>query len=159
MQIRPFRADDLPELAELFTMAVHMLGREHYDPTQLEAWAPIPPDLNEWTGRFATLNTLVMEDTGCPLGFVSWRDDGERGGYISHVFVRPDAARKGIAKRLLEAAETALAHAPYLTVHASLIARPFFERCGYVVVQEEVATRAGVGLRRYAMHKTKPQAE
>lgn len=149
MQIRPYRADDLPELVELFTMAVHMLGRTHYDDAQLEAWAPTPPDLDEWESRFSALHTLVMEEADCPLGFVSWRDDG----YISHVFVRPDAARRGIASQLLSAAEANLADAGELHVHASLIAKPFFERQGYRVIAEEIAARSDIELRRYEMRK------
>ncbi|HWT55145.1 MAG TPA: GNAT family N-acetyltransferase [Rhodocyclaceae bacterium] len=155
LQIRPYRSDDLAELAELFTMAVHLLGRPHYDAMQLAAWAPMPPDLDEWANCFTAVNTLIMENTGCPLGFVSWRDDGKAGGYISHIFVRPDAARKGIASRLLAAAETALPDAGMIHVHASLVARPFFEKHGYAVVKEETAVRAGLELTRFEMRKTR----
>jgi putative acetyltransferase len=153
MQIRAYRAEDLPELAELFTMSVRMLARPHYEQAQIDAWAPVPPELDEWSNRFSAVRTLVMEDAGCPLGFVSWRDDGDRGGYISLIFVRPDVARKGVASRLLAAAETALPNAQLLYVHASKAARPFFERHGYTVVQEEAAARAGVELIRYEMRK------
>lgn len=154
MQIRPYRADDVPELAEIFTMAVHLLGRKHYDEAQLAAWAPLPPDLEAWTQRFSSLQTRVLEDAaGCPLGFVSWRQDSKDSGYISLIFVRPDAARKGIASQLLATAEAALADAEQLHVHASLIARPFFERHGYRVVSEETAVRAGIELTRFEMHK------
>lgn len=153
MQMRAYRPEDLPELAELFTMSVRMLARSHYDATQIDAWAPVPPDLDEWANRFSAVRTLVMEDAGCPLGFVSWRDDGARGGYISLIFVRPDAARKGVASRLLAAAEAALPNSGFLYVHASKAARPFFERQGYTVVQEEHVLRAGVELLRYEMRK------
>lgn len=153
MQIRPYRAADVPELAEIFTMAVHMLGRKHYEEAQLQAWAPVPPDMDEWAHRFDALHTLVMEDaSNCPLGFVSWRNDG----YINLIFVRPDVARKCIASHLLAAAEAALPHIEKLHVHASLIARPFFERNGYRVIAEELVTRADVELKRYAMVKEKP---
>lgn len=97
-----------------------------------------------------------MEDTGCPLGFVSWCKDDKMSGYISHIFVRPDIARKGVASQLLAAAEAALSNIARLHVHASLIAKPFFEHHGYRVIAEEIVTRAGVGLRRYEMCKEKP---
>lgn len=155
MQLRPYRSDDLAELAELFTMAVHLLGRSHYDAMQLDAWAPVPPDLEEWANRFAALTTLVADDGHCPLGFVSWREENDRYGYISHIFVRPDAARKGIASQLLAAAEAALFGAEQVRVHASLVARPFFERHGYTVVKEETAIRAGLELTRFEMCKTR----
>lgn len=153
MQLRPYRAEDLPELAELFTLSIRMLSRKHYDAMQIEAWAPVPPDLDEWANRFSTVQTLLMEDAGCPLGFVSWCMDSKTDGYISHIFVRPDAARKGIASRLLAAAEAMLPGATCLHVHASLTARPFFEHHGYSVVQKESVVRAGVELERYAMRK------
>lgn len=159
MQLRPYHTNNLAELAELFTLSVRMLAREHYDAAQIDAWAPLPPDLDAWASRFGTMRTLIMEDTGCPLGFVSWRDDGDLGGYISLLFVRPDAARKGVASRLLLAAEAALRHAGRPHVHASKTARPFFERHGYTLVQEEIAVRAGIELTRYEMHKTRDSAQ
>lgn len=153
MRVRPYRADDLPELAELFTVAVRTLGRKYYSNAQLEAWAPEPPNLDEWADRFNTLDVLVMDEANCPLGFVSWRKDDETSGYINHIFVRPDATRRGIASQLLTAAETALSGVSCLRVHASLIARPFFERHGYTVVQEETVMRADVEISRYEMLK------
>lgn len=158
MHIRPYRADDLPELAELFTMSVRMLARQHYDETQINAWAPLAPDLGEWANRFSTVQTLVMEDTDCPLGFVSWRIDSEAEAYISLLFVRPDAARKGVASQLLAAAEARLSNMEQLSVHASLVARPFFEQHGYAVIKEELAIRVGVEFIRYEMRKDRPTA-
>lgn len=158
MQIRPYRADDLPELVELFNVAVRMLGRKYYNEAQLEAWAPIPADLNEWADRFSTVDIRVMEEAGCPLGFVSWRKDNENSGYISHIFVRPDATRRGVASQLLTEAEAALSNVDSLHVHASLIARSFFERHGYSVIKEELAIRNGIELRRYEMRKDRPTA-
>ena len=134
-------------------MAVHILGHKHYEKAQLQAWAPVPADLDEWANRFDALHTLVMEDaSNRPLGFVSWRNDG----YINLIFVRPDVARKSVASHLLAAAEVALPNIEELHVHASLIARPFFERNGYRVIAEEFVTRADVELKRYAMVKEKP---
>ncbi|MCK5940717.1 MAG: hypothetical protein KAI24_02010 [Planctomycetes bacterium] len=40
-----------------------------------------------------------------------------------------------------------------LFTEASEVARPFFERQGYVVVEREVVRRAGVALPRYRMRK------
>jgi putative acetyltransferase len=153
MQIRPYRADDLPELVEIFTTTVRMLGREHYNDAQLAAWAPEPPDLDDWADRLKALHTLVMEDAGCPLGFISWHQDSDKSGYINLIFVRPDSVRNGVASRLLAAAEAALEGVERLHVHASLIARPFFERRGYKIAHEQTVTRAGVELRRYEMYK------
>ena len=37
---------------------------------------------------------------------------------------------------------------------ASLTARPFFERCGFLLTREEVVMRHGSALRRFAMRKS-----
>jgi putative acetyltransferase len=158
MQLRPYRAEDLPELAELFTMSVRILARQHYDETQINAWAPLAPDLDEWANRFSTVQTLVMEESGCPLGFISWRIDCEAEAYISLLFVRPDTARKGVASQLLAAAEATLARMKRLSVHASLVARPFFEQHGYEIIREERVIRDGIEFIRYEMRKDRPTA-
>lgn len=156
MRIRPCQPPDLEPLLALFTASVHGLGRAHYDPAQLAAWAPPAPDLAGWKQRLERAHTLVAEVDGQLAGFLSCQLDG----HIDLLFVAPDHARRGVATRLFAQAQAMLVAAGIreLTTEASLVARPFFERQGFIVHETQSVERQGVVLRRHAMRKQLPAA-
>lgn len=150
--IRPGRDSDVGAIAAIFTAAVHELTADHYDAAQREAWAPRPPDLDAWALRLATLHTLVAEDEGCGIvGFIGYATDG----HVDLLFVAPSHARRGVVRMLHERVEAALREAGVteLFTEASLVARPFFERQGYRMTEEQEVVLRGVTFRRFAMRK------
>ncbi len=77
-------------------------------------------------------------------------------GYLDRLYVHPNFQRCGVATAICGALE---AHArllgvPAVTTHASITARPFFERRGYHVVREQQVERAGVTLINFVMERT-----
>jgi len=152
MDIRPYRDSDLDAVVELFTASVHELAAGHYDARQREAWAPRPWDATAWRTRLSHLVTLVAEDGASRLaGFVACTDTG----HVDLLFVAPSHHGRGVARRLYERAEDALAArgVTELTTAASRVARPFFERQGFVATDEEEVTVRGVRLHRFPMAK------
>jgi putative acetyltransferase len=151
MRLRAYRPADLESVVLLFADSVHTLAHGHYGAVQLAAWAP-PPDPSEWRRRLATLRTLVAEDGRGLAGFLSYRREGR----IELLYVAPRSARQGVATRLYVRAEHALlaAGVPEVVTEASLVARPFFERQGFVVAEAETLVRRGVAFRRFAMQKS-----
>ena len=151
MLIRNYQSDDLTAVAELFTASVHTLATGYYDARQREVWAPRPPDPGLWQSRLAAIHTLVADDEGPLAGFIGYRDDG----YIDLMFVSPDYAGHGVATRLYRQAESELMAAGIdkLTTDASEVARPFFERQGFEVIERQQIERQGVVFGRYAMAK------
>ena len=152
MVTRPYKDDDLEATAAVFTAAVHEGAATHYDALQRDAWAPQPLDVEHWRKRLAPLEKRIAEVNATVVGFLTF----ERNGHIDHLFVSPKHTRQGIASALLRSAEAELASAgvPQFFTEASLVARPFFERHGYVVTEEQTVDRNGVSLRRFAMMKT-----
>lgn len=150
--IRPYSESDLEAVARLFTDSVHHLADKYYDPDQLAAWAPQPPDLSSWAARLASVETLVAEIDGKLAGFISY----ELNGHIDLLFTSPMECRRGVASELFRHAEAALAGrgASELFTEASLAARPFFERFGFKITEEQRVQRNGVTLVRYAMRKS-----
>jgi putative acetyltransferase len=142
---------DLEPIARLFTDSVRALGAARYDAAQLAAWAPEPPDLEAWRARLASLETLVAEADGELLGFLSYTPVG----HVELLYTAPASARRGVASALYRAAEDELRARGVreLTTEASLVARPFFERQGYLVVEEQRVERNGQVFRRFAMRK------
>lgn len=151
MTIRPFRDSDLESVALLFTASVHSAAADDYDPTQRDAWAPIPPDLDAWRRRIAPLQTLVAEENSHLAGFISY----EENGHIEFLYTAPAHTRRGVASMLYDGVERALRSlgVEELSTEASLTARPFFERQGFHVTEEQTVLRRGVSFRRYAMRK------
>lgn len=149
--IRNYREGDVEAVASLFTDSVHHLASGHYDANQCLAWAPLPPDLNQWTERLAHLQTLVAEVDMKMAGFISY----ERNGHIDLLYTSRACSRRGIASALYREAEIELAREgnSELFTEASIVARPFFERMGFDVVDEQCVQLRGSSFRRYAMHK------
>lgn len=151
MHIRPYTLDDLSAVVDTYQRSVHVLGAERYDAAQLAAWAPPDPDMEVWAERLVRAITRVADADGEIAGFISF----EASGYVDLLFVSPKWARRGVASRLFRDAEREMvaAAATELTTHASMVARPFFEHHGFVIVETEDVARHGAVLRRFVMRK------
>lgn len=149
--IRKYRIQDLSPVVRLFTDSVHELTAGAYDETQRFAWASRTPHLDTWRQRLESLETLVAEEGQDLAGFISYDDDGT----IDLVFTAPNYARRGIASTLYHEAEQQLIAkgAKELRTEASVVAKPFFERHGFEVVDEQRVTVRGAQFLRYNMRK------
>jgi putative acetyltransferase len=151
MKERPYDYTDLPRVMEIYTASIRSLAASYYSPEQIAAWAPVPPDAARWQERLSHLHTIVAETDGVLAGFASYTHDG----YLDFLFTHPTFARRGVATRLYQRVELALrtVRAPRVTTHASLAARPFFDRHGFQLDAEEWIECRGAYLRRFVMHK------
>jgi putative acetyltransferase len=148
MNLREYTEADLAAIASLFTASVHELGAPHYDISQREAWAPIPPDLETWATRLAKLHTLLASEGSELAGFISY----ELNGHIEFLYTGPVFERRGVASLLYQHVQNALSGIELFT-EASLIAKPFFLRQGFHVLEEQRVIRRGIAFRRFAMRK------
>lgn len=151
LQLRPYRDDDLESLARTFTSSVHELARPFYDDVQRAAWAPEHADLDEWRARLAKTNVLVADEDGALAGFIGYGADG----YVALLYTATSAARKGVASKLYAHVESKWRAAGVRRAYSevSLAARPFFERQGFRVIEEERVERRGAIFRRFRMEK------
>lgn len=151
MNIRPYSTTDLVAVAQVFTDAVHVLAAPEYDEAQRTAWAPRPPDISGWRKRMQQLRTFVAVEGSCVVGFISYATNG----HIDLLHVSPSYARRGVASALYERVEIDLASSGVteLFTEASLVARPFFERAGFAVAEEQEVSLRGSSFRRFAMRK------
>ena len=141
LTVRPYRPSDCPILAELFYQTVHGVCGRDYTPQQLDAWADGQVDLAAWDASFQAHTTLVAEWDGVIVGFADLAD----GGYLDRLYVHRDYQRRGIAAALCDGLPGAR------LTHASLTARPFFERRGWRVEREQQVARHGVNLTNFVM--------
>lgn len=148
MILRAFQQRDAEEMAELFYDTVHTVNARDYGREQLDAWATGHVDGLAWARSFQEHDTRVAEEDGRIIGFADMDD----AGYLDRLYVHRDYQGRGVAKALCDALESAHRGVPF-TTHASITARPFFEKRGYRVVKEQQVERRGVLLTNFVMEK------
>lgn len=147
MDIRKYRQSDCKELTELFYNTVHTVNAKDYTKEQLDVWATGQVDLEKWNLSLQKHYSIVAVENGIIVGF----GDIDKTGYLDHLFVHADYQRKGIATAICDQLEQFIKK--NITTHASITARPFFEKRGYNVKKEQQVERMGVFLTNYVMIK------
>lgn len=135
------------ELAQLFYHTVHTINAKDYSKEQLDVWATGQIDLENWNQSSQEHYSLVAVDDGIIVGF----GDIDRKGYLDRLYVHTDYQRKGIASDICNYLEQAVRG--NIVTHASITARPFFDKRGYKVVKEQQVERQGVFLTNFVMIK------
>lgn len=149
MTIRKYRSSDCENLAALFYQTVHTVNAKDYTKEQLNVWATGKVDLAEWDKSFSLHDTLVAEQENIIVGF----GDMDASGYLDRLYVHKDYQGQGIATAICDELERKV-RADSITTHASITARPFFEKRGYKVVKKQEVIRGGIILYNYVMEKS-----
>ena len=151
MELRKYKSEDCTTLAELFFQTVHSINSKDYTNDQLDAWATGDVDISAWNRSFLNHNTLVAEINTTIVGFGDMDDNG----YLDKLFVHKDYQGKGVATAIVnELEQQAVRHGVTLfSTHASITAKPFFEKRGYRVVRENTAVRCNIVLNNFIMEK------
>ena len=149
MTLREYRPADCKEIAELFYHTVHTVNAKDYTREQLHVWATGQVDLDKWNQSFQDHYTIVAVENDVLVGF----GDIDSTGYLDRLFVHADHQRKGIAAAICDRLEQAVPGT--ITTHASITAKPFFEKRGYKVVKEQQVERQGIALTNFVMEKTR----
>lgn len=147
MVIREYQSTDCKELAELFYQTVYIVNAKDYTKEQLDVWATGQVDLIKWNQLFQEHFSLVAVATGIIVGF----GDIDKTGYLDHLYIHSDYQRKGIATAICNQLETKVQG--NIVTHASITAKPFFEKRGYEVVKEQQVERQGILLTNFNMIK------
>lgn len=152
VHIRAYSEADLDALIDLFTSSVRQVASRDYSPAQIEAWAPVAVNREQWATRLGSRPTYVAEASGQIVGF----SDLEPDGHIDMLFVHADHQGQGVARALLDHI-TARAHEQgiaRLFTEASITARLFFERNGFDQIEAQDVELRGQSFRNYRMAKS-----
>lgn len=147
MDLRRYQQSDCKELVELFYHTVHTINAKDYTQEQLNVWATKQADLEMWNQLLQKHFSIVAVDDGMIVGF----GDIDMSGYLDHLFVHANYQGKGIATAICDQLEQAVQG--IIVTHASITARPFFEKRGYQVVKEQKVERQGNFLTNFVMKK------
>lgn len=111
-------------MTELFYHTVHTVNAKDYSKEQLAVWATGRVDLEQWDRSLQEHFSLVAVDGELIVGF----GDMDKTGYLDRLYVHKDHQGKGIATALCDQLEAAVQGD--IVTHASITARPFFEKEG-----------------------------
>lgn len=153
LEIRKATPQDAEAIAWLFYNTIRAINIKDYTPAQTQAWAGAAPEPEKWKARMETKQTFVARHNGLIVGFAEF----EANGHVDAVYVHHAHQGQGVASSLLrqveqEAERLGLAR---LYTEASITARPFFERRGFVVVTAQDVEYQGQVFRNYKMEKRK----
>lgn len=149
MKIRRYQESDCRELTELFYNTVHIVNAKDYTKEQLDVWATGQADLERWNQSLQAHYSIVAVEDGVILGF----GDIDKTGYLDRLFVHAEHQGKGIATTICDQLEQAILGK--ITTHASITAKPFFEKRGYKVIKKQEVERQGIFLTNFVMEKEK----
>jgi len=146
MILRQYKNEDCDIVSKLFYETVHSVNAKAYTAEQLSVWANNADSLKSRRNDLLKQYTLIAEISGIIVGFGSIN----KSGYFDLLFVHKDYQNQGVATALCNELETGYS---VIKTYASITAKPFFEKRGYVVVKEQEVERSGVKLKNYEMQK------
>lgn len=146
MEIRKYRSSDITDILRLFYDTVHTVNAADYTAEQLDAWADGNADPDAWDKSLAGHYSLVADEDGSIVGF----GDIDSSGYLDRLYVQKDRQKCGIASAICGRLEAYIGTG-IITVHASVTAKPFFEKRGYKTVKAQEVERKGILLKNYVM--------
>lgn len=134
-------------MTELFYNTVHMINAKDYTQEQLNVWATGQVDLEKWNQSLREHYSVVAIENGIIVGF----GDIDKNGYLDRLFVHADYQGKGIATAICKQLEQAVEGK--IITHASITAKPFFQKRGYKVIKKQEVERMGIFLTNFVMEK------
>lgn len=150
--IRVALQSDTVELKELFQNTVLAINRRDYTQAEVEDWASCGNDLSNIEDMIKTHYFIVTVNQQSEIvGFSSITPQG----YLHSMFVHKDFQGEGIATMLLnEIEQYAMTNGIMrITSEVSLTARPFFEKRGYIVEEEQKRKANQLSLTNFWMAK------
>jgi putative acetyltransferase len=151
MRIREFRVGDEAALHAVFYSAVHQLASQHYTPEQINAWAPRDSDSRLWSQRMQGIRPFVVEHAEQIVAYA----DVQYTGYIDHFYVSGAYARQGVGTLLMNRIHQAAdaRGIKLLTSDVSRTAQPFFQRFGFILVEQRTPLIRGIVVPNALMKK------
>lgn len=150
--IRAALQSDAVELKKLFQNTVLAINRRDYSQAEVEDWASCGDDLSNIEDMIKTHYFIVAINQQSEIvGFSSITPQG----YLHSMFVHKDFQGEGIATMLLnEIEQYAITNGIIrITSEVSLTARPFFEKRGYIVEEEQKRKANQLSLTNFWMAK------
>lgn len=151
MKLREYHSKDCEEILELFYDTVHSVNSADYTEIQLNAWAPKSIDLVKWDNRLSNNYSVVVDKDSIIVGF----GNVDSTGYFDLLYVHKFHQRIGVATLIADEIERYVHRKgiQIITADASITAKPFFEKRGYVVQKKQNVELRGQFFVNFKMQK------
>ena len=135
MNLRKYRSGDWGEVVKLFYETVHFVNSADYTKKQLDAWVPKDMSLPAFENRLLNNYTVVAENNDIIVGFGNVKGTG----YFDCLYTHKDYQGRGVATLIADDIEKYFYNqgVQIITTDSSITAKPFFEKRGYIVLQEQ----------------------
>jgi putative acetyltransferase len=152
MKLREYHSEDCEEVLKLFYNTIHSVNSKDYTEIQLNAWAPPNMNLSEWNKRLLSNDySVVVEQNDIIIG-IGTADDT---GYFDLLYIHKDYQGIGVATLIADNLERYICRngTEIITTDASITAKPFFEKRGYLVLKKQNVETRGQILVNFKMQK------
>lgn len=151
--IRTYERRDAVAVVDVFFRSVREVALSDYTLEQVKAWVPGRWDARQEHRRSGDgrLVLVAADEAGDVVAFI----DLERDGHVDRLYAAPEAAGCGVGSLLYDTLETAARAQGIgrLFTEASELARRFFVRKGFTVLERQEMILRGVPLHNYRMAK------
>jgi putative acetyltransferase len=137
-------------LATIYYNTIHKFNIQDYTKEQVDVWAPINTSkAGTWAKKFEQTKPLVAIINGKIVGFAEF----ELNGHIDCFYCHHEWIGYGIGKALMQAIYEKAKQNKISKVFAevSITARPFFEKQGFIITEEQVVVLEGIELINFKM--------
>lgn len=154
INIQKYQSKYSNNLVDIFYESVQAIDSVVYSEEEKSVWAKEPKKYSQWSIKFKESQPLIAFHQQNPIGFVELIETG----YIDCFYIQPNYQNKGVGNLLYSALlEKALSlQIKRLSVDASLVAKKFFLKKGFVVLRENEVLRENQKLVNFSMEKILP---
>jgi putative acetyltransferase len=151
MFLRDYEPADAETLAAVYRDAVTGTGSAAYDARQIAVWAAYPEDIEDFRKLLDRGLTIVAVQAARPVASGQLHPVD----HIALLYTASAHSRRGYAEAIYRRLEREANEQQMGSLHteASRVARPFFLKLGFRVVETEIAERRGVPFERFRMVK------
>ena len=151
MIIRKGQIEDMSEMQLMFVDTITSVCSADYDIQQIKVWTSSIENVQRWNDILTEQFVLIAQEEGRIVGFATLRD----GNYLDLLYVHKDYQRQGIAHKLYYEIENEAMSSGQteLTSDVSITAKPFFEKAGFQVINQQTVIRQGVEFTNFKMMK------
>ncbi len=151
LSFRKAKHSDLLEIQKLFTETIVHICNKDYTPKQIQVWSSATKNTERWINKLNQQYFLLAVFQQQIVGFASL----ENNNYVDFMYVHKNFQHQGIASALFAKLEKH-AHqksASFLISNVSFTAKPFFEKQGFKVIQNNFLEIDGVAISNIKMKK------
>lgn len=151
MIIIPFDPLYSDQIIACFIASIEDISDKFYDQAQRKAWVVSARDKQFWRQRLAIKRPYLAMIDGNAVGFIELDPDG----HIDCLYVHPIYQHQKIATKLYQFIENIAINKCFsrLFVEASCVAKPFFEKHGFKMIERLEHERDGQILVNFSMEK------